>query len=94
MEWEEELPECSLRVMVHTVDVQSQACTRPSLAVLFLPLTTSSNKPTDSTDLAVEVVELALVDLTHQPVQVSLRLMVVNTLRLHRQEVMVVVEEL
>jgi hypothetical protein len=94
VEWEEALLECSSLVMAHTADVLSRACIQSSLAVLFLSLTTGSSKPNNATDLAVAVAELALVDLIHQPVLVSLRLMVKSTLLLHRREVMVVVEEL
>jgi len=92
VEWVEELPECSLLVKVHTVDVPSRVCIRPSLAVLFLLLITSSWKPNSSTNLAVEVAELALVDLIHQPVLASSRSMVKSTLLLRQREGMVVVE--
>ncbi len=89
----EELPEYSLLVKVHTVDARSLVYIRPSLAVLFLLLMTSSWKPNSSTNLAVEVAELALVDSIHQPDLASSRSMVKSTLLLRRREVMVVVEE-
>ena len=93
VEWEVGRLACSLLVMDHTVDDLTLVCTHSLLVVLFSSSVPFPGTTSKSTDLAAEVVVLALEDSLHPPFLISLKSMVKSISQLRRLEVTVVVEE-